>query len=99
MSPARRLPDDQVSPNTARQRKYRATEQGRYKDIIRSRTNHAIRTGLLVKQPCFCGNELVEAHHYAGYDLEHALDVAWMCKRHHELVHHPLADERRRHAS
>ena len=91
----RRLPDDQVSVNTLNQRKYRETPEGRLKDQIRSRVSYAVRKGKLVRQPCFCGNPEVEAHHYAGYDLEHALDVAWLCKRHHERIHHPEAKPRK----
>lgn len=95
----RRLPDDQASANTLRQRKYRANAEGRHKDNIRTRVAIALQKGRLVKQPCFCGSDLVEAHHYAGYDLEHALDVAWLCKRHHELIHHPDAKPRRKKAA
>lgn len=82
-----RMPDDQVSASALRQRKYRQTAEGAHKDRIRSRLYHALKRGVIVRQPCFCGNPEVEAHHYAGYDLEHALDVAWLCKKHHEVIH------------
>lgn len=94
MSPANRLPDDQLSANARGQRKYRETPEGRHKAAIRNRIHYALKKGRLVKQPCFCGTTKVEAHHYAGYALEHALEVAWLCKRHHEAVHHPAADKR-----
>lgn len=93
---ARRLPDAQLSPNALAQRRYRENPENRRKAAIRNRINHALRRGILVRQPCFCGNPEVEAHHYAGYDLEHALDVAWLCKRHHEIVHHHKAGGRPR---
>ena len=96
MSPAHRLPDDQLSANALRQRKYRETAESRLKDQIRSRVNYALKKGWLVRAPCFCGSTGSEAHHYAGYDLEHALDVTWLCKRHHEAIHHPDARPRRR---
>lgn len=82
-----RLPDDQLSPNALRQRKYREDPENRAKAAIRNRIHAALRRGWLVKSPCICGSTEVEAHHYAGYDLEHALDVVWMCKRHHERIH------------
>jgi hypothetical protein len=38
----------------------------------------------MLKLPCFiCGNLDVSAHHYLGYDKEHALDVLWLCPKHH----------------
>ena len=92
---APRLPDDQISASAFRQRKYRADPANAEKGRIRSRVNYALKMGRLVRQPCFCGNLEVEAHHYAGYDLEHALDVAWLCKRHHEKIHKHRARPRR----
>lgn len=48
---------------------------------------NAVRDGRLMKQPCFvCGNEDVEAHH-PYYDLEHPLDVVWLCVDHHKECH------------
>lgn len=88
MSPAPRLPDDQLSTGARAQRKYRENPENRQKAIIRNRVNHGLRKGWLVKNPCICGSVTVEAHHYAGYELEHALDVVWLCKQHHELLHH-----------
>lgn len=90
-----RLPDNQLSVNARNQRKYRDNPENRKKAAIRNRIHHALKTGRLKRQPCFCGNPEVEAHHYAGYDLEHALDVAWLCKQHHERVHHPEAKPRK----
>jgi hypothetical protein len=92
--PRPRMPDDQVSASALRQRKYRETAEGRHKDQIRSRVYYALKTGRLRRSPCFCGSTDVEGHHYNGYDLEHALDVVWFCKRHHEAIHHhtPMED-------
>lgn len=91
---APRIPDDQLSAGARAQRKYRANPENRLKGAIRNRIHYALKMGRLVKTPCICGSREVEAHHYAGYDLEHALDVVWMCKRHHEAIHHPKKRER-----
>lgn len=89
-----RLPDDQLSPAARAQRKYRENPENRQKAIIRNRVNAALRKGWLVKGPCICGSTEVEAHHFAGYELEHALDVVWLCKQHHELLHHGYVTRR-----
>ena len=88
-----RLPDDQLSVNARNQRKYRENPENRKKAAIRNRINYALKTGGLVKGPCICGSPDTEAHHYAGYDLRHALDVVWLCKKHHEAIHHPSSTE------
>jgi hypothetical protein len=82
-----RMPDDQVTPGALIQRRYRENPENRLKALIRNRIHHALKRGRLVKSPCICGNREVEAHHHKGYDLEHALDVVWLCKRHHEVLH------------
>ena len=97
MSPARRLPDDQLSDNALRQRKYRENAANRLKGAIRNRIHYALKMGRLTKTPCICGSR--EAHHYAGYDLEHALDVVWLCKEHHERLHKHAARPKRAEAA
>jgi hypothetical protein len=89
----RRLPDDQLSANAWGQRRYRENPENRKKAAIRNRIHSALKRGWLVKSPCICGSEQVEAHHYNGYDLKHALDVVWLCKRHHEDIHHQPAQQ------
>jgi transcriptional regulator with GAF, ATPase, and Fis domain len=85
---APRKPDDEITPVAWRQRKYREDPVNRLKGHIRGRVNYALKTGRLVRQPCdVCGAAKVEAHHHNGYDLEHALDVQWLCKAHHEVIH------------
>lgn len=45
----------------------------------------ALKSGLLVKQPCaVCGSHEVEAHHP---DYSRPLDVVWLCIPHHAEVH------------
>lgn len=46
------------------------------------------RNGWITPQPCAkCRATEVEAHH-VSYDRP--LDVTWLCRLHHNLVHHPL---------
>jgi hypothetical protein len=40
----------------------------------------ALRNGTLIKEPCFCGEEKVQAHHE---DYSKPLEVMWLCKPHH----------------
>jgi hypothetical protein len=48
-------------------------------------TSNAIRTGRLVRLPCFCCGTLdVEAHHP---DYSRPLDVVWLCTPHHKQLH------------
>jgi hypothetical protein len=44
----------------------------------------AVRNGSLKKLPCFCGETKVQAHHE---DYSKPLDVMWLCKIHHILIH------------
>lgn len=91
-----KLPDDQLTDTGFRQRKYRENPENRLKGNIRNRVHRALKTGRLTRLPCICGETKVEAHHYNGYDLEHALDVVWLCKRHHEILHKHRAGGRPR---
>ena len=46
----------------------------------------ALRRGDLQKTACFtCGELEVEAHHA---DYSNPLGVIWLCRKHHEEVHH-----------
>jgi len=84
-----RLPDDQLNANALAQRKYRENPENRRKALIRNRINYALKRGWITKTWCvMCRDPKVEAHHHNGYDLEHALDVVWLCKVHHEAEHH-----------
>ena len=54
--------------------------------------HNAIRDGRLLRQPCeVCGAVKVEAHHD---DYSKPLDVRWLCRKHHAMVHR--MDEQRR---
>lgn len=52
---------------------------------IKDKVRYAVKTGKLVKLPCWvCGNEQVEAHHP---DYSASLDVVWLCRQHHQEIH------------
>jgi hypothetical protein len=52
---------------------------------IKYKVRHAVKTGKLIKMPCFvCGSEQVEAHHP---DYSAPLDVVWLCRQHHMEIH------------
>ena len=49
---------------------------------------YAVKVGLLVKLPCvICMDPVVQAHHHISYRPENALDVVWLCKKHHDEAH------------
>ena len=45
---------------------------------------HAMRKGLLLRQPCFMCGEKAQAHHP---DYSRPLDVVWLCSSHHSQAH------------
>jgi len=45
---------------------------------------HAVKKGLLIRQPCFICGEKSEAHHP---DYSRPLDVVWLCASHHRQAH------------
>ena len=45
---------------------------------------YALRAGKLKKEPCFCGEAKVEAHHP---DYNQSLMVVWLCHKHHKEIH------------
>lgn len=44
----------------------------------------ALKRGVITRLPCFCGEERTDAHHE---DYTKPLEVQWLCRRHHELIH------------
>lgn len=61
----------------------------RRKDISRSYAGVYKRRGKLVSRPCWCGAP-AEMHHD---DYTRPLDVAWLCREHHLLLHRRVARE------
>ena len=60
----------------------------RYKTKVRARTREAVRTGLLAHAPCeVCGSENVEPHHATYEGKEAHLQVHWLCRKDHALIH------------
>lgn len=50
------------------------------KNYARRAVRNAVKYGSLLKEPCFCGEVKVEAHHA---DYSKPLEVVWCCKKHH----------------
>ena len=73
----------------------RPIQVDRNKHRVRARTRQAIKQGLLVPLRCqwpiaaglVCGAQNVDGHHpsYEGPDAH--LQVVWLCKEHHALLH------------
>ncbi len=87
--------------NTRRCKKYRkenplpqrkAVKKSTYKHYekhkARMKVRWALKTGVLVKKLCKCGNKKVEAHHP---DYSHPLKVKWMCRSCHATLHRKLS--------
>ncbi len=57
------------------------------RDAARKRIARAVKAGKLTKpkvcETVYCKNTEVEAHHFLGYALKHALKVRWLCKTCH----------------
>lgn len=57
-----------------------AARESSDKRFARSQVSYAIKKGRLKKEPCYCGETKVEAHHP---DYRKPLEVIWACKKHH----------------
>jgi hypothetical protein len=70
---------------THRPRYSELTPEQLRKARARSLAKHALRRGILVRQPCeVCGSKRVEKHHD---DYDQPLSVRWFCFRHHRDLH------------
>ena len=66
-------------------KKYRNDPASRDKHLARETTRRAIRSGILIKQPCErCANLKVDAHHS---DYSQPLKVNWLCRKCHNIEH------------
>lgn len=54
-----------------------------YMKTARGKVRQALKKGILIKHPCFCGNS-AEAHHP---NYLQPLNVIWLCKKHHREKH------------
>lgn len=64
-----------------------ARMRAKHPEKVRARTavNHAIKAGILEKEPCErCGETKVHAHHE---DYSNPLVVMWLCQKHHQEIH------------
>lgn len=78
---------DAENPDKKRENNRRWDAENPEKVKAHIAVERAVRSGVLVRQPCEeCGSEKVDAHHWS-YKPEHRLDVHWMCRRHHTQFH------------
>ena len=79
--------------STATRSKYNAKWRAANKEKAAAHwlVQHAIETGRLLRQPCFCGEKAM-AHHE---DYSKPLDVVWLCCAHHGERHAQINKERR----
>ena len=71
--------------------KYLSNPENLKKAKARGQINDLLKMGKISKKPCSqigsnCSGKL-EAHHH---DYNKPLDVIWLCKNHHENLHHPI---------
>lgn len=67
-------------------RKNKPTE--RIKINARHKAKIALRSGIIIKLPCYCGEIKAEMHHN---DYSKPLEVIWLCRKCHENIHHKKA--------
>lgn len=64
--------------------KRNADPEGKLKQRARGFVRAAVCAGRMFRQSCLlCDNGPGEAHHWHGYDDQHACDVIWLCRVHH----------------
>ena len=71
------------------QKRYQSPE-GKLRQAAKNAVKYAVKTGKLVKEPCFiCGSEESVAHH-SSYARDMRLVVTWLCTPHHNEIHNPV---------
>ena len=68
----------------ANMRKYSQNPILRERQMARWILNRRVKTGQVTKEPCFCGETIVQAHHE---DYAKPLDVEWLCRGHYREEH------------
>jgi hypothetical protein len=67
-------------------------EKNPLRHSAREKYRGALRSGLLVRQPCeVCGDEKVDGHHD---DYTKPLEVRWLCRKHHLEYHRMIRLEK-----
>lgn len=66
---------------------YRSVDKLRNKQNARSLLNWYLKKGKISKVQCYCGNKKTEAHHP---DYSKPLEVIWLCRKHHSLLHREM---------
>ncbi len=67
-------------------REYKQRPEVKFKNAVRAKVYRAIKTGKMKRGVCeSCGISNTQAHHD---DYNKPLDVRWLCREHHENVHH-----------
>ena len=83
----RKSPEYRIKQNN-HMRAWESMPENQIKIRAKYKVSRAIKSGKLVRQPCTqCGYKPAEAHHP---NYEKPLDVIWLCKSHHELLHEEL---------
>jgi hypothetical protein len=57
------------------------------KEAAKNAVAYALRTGKLVRQPCFVCGDLKSLGHHSSYSKEMFLVVTWLCAQHHNQLH------------
>lgn len=63
---------------------YYSDKANSLKRKVCSKTNNAIFTGKIKKQPCIICGEKAQAHHR---DYNKPFDIVWLCPIHHKKIH------------
>jgi len=63
----------------------RSREKRKFEAKAQCTLNQAVKAGRIKKDKCrLCGEQDTEAHHH---DYNKPLDVDWLCRKHHNLIH------------
>lgn len=77
----------QSHPERVRAAVARSRERHPERAFARTTLRNAVKRGLVIPQPCWCGQVKADAHHHKGYAPEYIFDVAWLCRKHHGEQH------------
>lgn len=76
-----------ANPEAHREQQRRIAQASPEKTRARRAVNDALRRGRMVKQACAVCETTVDVHaHHADYSKP--LEVVWLCRQHHNEVHH-----------